>query len=167
MRHIISVLFLFLVTLLAAKAQMCYLPMEAPGAAGNNYVAVPPQVAVEFRLNHPKVAKVYWKREYDTTYMALFNDSTIINVNYSPAGEKKYTEVLLAIKNIPGTIISDIAKRYKGWAVLSGRLIIASGGKRLYSALIQKSDRANSYDLTYDGAGKFICSSPPLPKILP
>ncbi len=149
-----------------AKAQMYYLPMSSPDGLGRAIASVPPEVAVEFKLNYPKIRNVYWKREFDTTYMAVFSDSTVINVNYSPAGNRKYTEILLPLRQIPPAVSKDITTRYKGWTVLTARLIIDSRGDKIYSALVQRGDRNNSYDLTYNTNGRFVCSSPPLPKIL-
>ncbi len=138
--------------------------MRAPQGAKNTVVKLPAEVQVEFKLQFPKATDVYWEQEYGATYTASFIDTTVINVTYDSVGQMQYAEAQMTAKQLPQAITKDINKRYPGWDINSARLITDHSGNKKYNALVQKSDKNNSYEITYDARGSFICSSPPLPK---
>jgi len=140
--------------------------MRAPRGASNTEIKLPPEVQVEFKLSFPKATDVYWEREYGTTFTASFIDSTVINATYDSTGTLRYIEFERTAKQLPAIVTADVAKRYPGWTIETCRLIKDAKGVITYNALVQKDTMRNSYEINYDGKGKFICVSPPLPKIV-
>ena len=155
-----------LLCVLVAKSQVYYAPMRAPAGAVNTKVKLPPEVQVEFKLDFPKATDVYWESEYGGTFTASFIDTTVINVTYNSTGSLLYTEAQITPGQLPHTITADISKRYPGWDIVNARLITDARGVKTYNALLQKNTMKNSYEVTYNVNNKYICVSPPLPKIV-
>jgi len=151
---------------LTTYAQNYYAPMQAPQGANHTEVKLPIQVEVEFKLAYPKAIDVYWECEYGTTYTASFIDTTVMNITYDTNGNLQYTEAQMTANQLSATITANVNKRYAGWQIMNARAITDAKKALSFNVLIQKEDKPNSYDLTYDQQGNFICSSPPLPKIV-
>jgi hypothetical protein len=159
-------LFLILNSSLLIHAQGYYAPMRAPNGAGNTAVKLPAEVQVEFKLNFPKATDVYWEKEYGNTYTASFIDTTVINVTFDSTGTLRYIEAETTVKQLPPALISDVNKRYPGWTLITPRVIVDSKGIKTYNVLVQKDNMKNSYEVNYGMKCNFICTSPPLPKIV-
>ncbi len=162
--------FLILITihcsLFTAYAQGYYAPMRAPSGASNSAVKLPAEVQVEFKLRFPKATDVYWEKEYGNTYTASFIDTTVINVTFDSTGTLRYVEAEITTKQLPAALVTDVNKRYPGWTLITPRVITDSKGINTYNVLVQKDNMKNSYEVNYGMKCNFICSSPPLPKIV-
>lgn len=166
MKLCLTILSITLLGTCAANAQAYYAPMKAPAGAVNTVVKLPAEVQVEFKLDFPKATDVYWENEYGGTYTASFIDTTVINVTYSSAGYRLYTEAQMTPRQLPAKVTKDINRRYPGWTIMTARTVTDSKGVVTFNALVQRDDKKNSYEVNYHTNGSFICSSPPLPKIV-
>jgi hypothetical protein len=164
--RIVLLSFLLLTSSFLVSGQGYYAPMRAPGGSGNSVVKLPAEVQVEFKLNFPKATDVYWEKEYGNTYTASFIDTTVINVTIDSTGTLRYVEAEITTRQLPPAITADIGKRYPGWTIITPRVITDSKGIKTYNALVQKENMSNSYEVNYGMKGNFICTSPPLPKIV-